>query len=60
MKSKISRKPLWMFSGLIMLVLSIVLAACGNSGSPTQREILLNKRCKPVQAQARSNISKRL
>jgi hypothetical protein len=52
MKSKISRKPLWMFSGLIMLVLSIVLAACGNSGSPTPTGDPIEQAMQTLQAQA--------
>ena len=52
MKSKISRNAHWMYSGLIMLVLSIVLAACGNSGSPTPTGDPIEQAMQTLQAQA--------
>ena len=52
MKSKFFRNPLWMFTGLLVLVLSVVLTACGNSGSPTPTGDPIEQAMQTLQAQA--------
>jgi len=52
MKNKISRKPRWMFSGLMILVLSIVLAACGKPDSATPTVDPVEQAMQTLQAEA--------